>query len=83
MSYEQSNAGMGMVPCKKDCRCDDCKIESQAKEIDGLIELLRQEKVKVEELEGALEKLARLGNEPHYGNSTGNKIAIAALKDGD
>jgi len=27
----------------------------------------------------ALEKLARLGNEPHYGNSKGNDIAIAAL----
>ena len=27
----------------------------------------------------ALEKLARLGNEPHYGNSKGNDIAIKAL----
>ncbi len=36
---------------------------------------------RIEELEGALDKLARLGNEPHYGNSTGNRIAQAALKD--
>jgi len=28
----------------------------------------------------ALEKLARLGNEPLHGNSTGNLIAIQALK---
>ena len=27
----------------------------------------------------ALEKLARLGNEPHYGNSDGNRIAQEAL----
>jgi hypothetical protein len=28
----------------------------------------------------ALERLAKLGNEPHYGNSTGNQIAIDALR---
>lgn len=28
----------------------------------------------------ALQKLARLGNEPHYGNSIGNQIAREALK---
>lgn len=35
-------------------------------------------------LRAALDKLARLGNEPHYGNSVGNDIARAALagKDG-
>ena len=27
----------------------------------------------------ALEKLARLGNEPHYGNSIGNRVAQEAL----
>ena len=32
-------------------------------------------------LEAALDKLARLGNEPHYGNSDGNVIAIAALQE--
>ena len=31
-------------------------------------------------LRDALEKLSRLGNEPHLGNSEGNKIAQAALK---
>ena len=32
-----------------------------------------------EKLREALERLARLGNEPHYGNSIGNDIARAAL----
>jgi len=32
-------------------------------------------------LREALEKLARLGNGEHYGNSIGNQIAIAALKE--
>ena len=27
MNYEQSNVGPGMVPCKKNCRCNDCTIE--------------------------------------------------------
>ena len=31
--------------------------------------------VQRDELAAALEKLARLGNEPHYGNSIGNQIA--------
>ena len=29
----------------------------------------------------ALDKLARLGNEPHLGNSDGNMIALAALSE--
>lgn len=39
-----------------------------------------------DELAAALEKLARLGNEPHYGNSIGNHIArdvLAKVGDGD
>lgn len=39
-------------------------------------ELLQQR----DELAAALEKLARLGNEPHYGNSIGNQIARDALE---
>ena len=34
---------------------------------------------KVKRYELALDKLARLGNEPHYGNSVGNVIAKQAL----
>ena len=36
---------------------------------------------RIEKLERALDKLARLGNEPHFGNSTGNTIARQALAD--
>ena len=32
-----------------------------------------------DELRAALEKLARLGNDPHYGNSIGNQLARDAL----
>lgn len=35
---------------------------------------------RVAELEGGLERLARLGAEPYYGNSDGNMIARAALE---
>ena len=41
-------------------------------------ELRRLHEVNAELVE-ALEKLARLGNEPLYGNSIGNQIAQAAL----
>jgi ubiquinone biosynthesis protein UbiJ len=35
----------------------------------------------IERLRAALDRLARLGNEPHYGNSVGNEIAREALKE--
>lgn len=35
---------------------------------------------RIERLNAALDQLARLGNEPDYGNSVGNTIAIGALK---
>jgi uncharacterized Zn finger protein (UPF0148 family) len=52
------------------------KISHEADELEHKCNRLeRQQKVLVE----ALEKLARLGNGEHYGNSEGNCIAIAAL----
>ncbi len=36
---------------------------------------------RIEQFEVVLDKLARLGNEPHYGNSHGNTIARKALDD--
>jgi len=36
-----------------------------------------------QELLAALEKLARLGNGEHYGNSDGNMIALAAIAKGE
>lgn len=39
-----------------------------------------ESEAEIRRLREALEKLARLGNEPLLGNSIGNDIAIAALK---
>jgi hypothetical protein len=41
--------------------------------------LLMEAADEIERLRAVLEKLARLGAEPHYGNSVGNVIARAAL----
>ena len=49
---------------------------------DVAAELRRLHEVNTELL-GALEKLARLGNGEHYGNSDGNMIARAAIAKGD
>jgi hypothetical protein len=38
-------------------------------------------RAEVERLRAVLKKLARLGNEPYYGNSEGNMIARNALKE--
>ena len=46
-----------------------------------LIERAEKAEAEVERLREALEKLARLGNGPHYGNSEGNMIARNALKE--
>ena len=76
--------------------CECCEIETDC--IDGLClscstyihhleknqkNLLSQLRTENEQLKEALEKLARLGNEPHLGNSEGNVIAQQALKDCD
>jgi hypothetical protein len=39
MNYEQSNVGLGMVPCRKGCRCDECTIERLTAEIRQTEEL--------------------------------------------
>jgi len=49
--------------------------------LSELVERAEKAEAEVERLRAALEKLARLGNEPHYGNSDGNMIARAALKE--
>ena len=36
MNYEQSNVGLGMVPHKRNCRCDECRIEKQQRRIRKL-----------------------------------------------
>jgi hypothetical protein len=50
--------------------------------LDAAAELRRLHAVN-QELLAALEKLARLGNGDHYGNSEGNMIARAAIDKAD
>ena len=50
--------------------------------IEAATELRRLHAVN-QELLAALEKLARLGNGEHYGNSDGNMIARAAIAKGE
>ena len=47
---------------------------------DTAIRIIKQLKTEIEKYEIALNKLARLGNEPELGNSDGNIIAQQALK---
>jgi len=46
---------------------------------ESLMDAAGRHLARIVELEAALDKLARLGNEPNYGNSTGNVIARRAL----
>ena len=57
------------------------EIESARLQLISFKEALRAEEDKVARLREALDRLARLGNEPEYGNSIGNQIARAALND--
>jgi hypothetical protein len=33
MNYEQSNVGLGMVPHRASCRCDECRVERLEREL--------------------------------------------------
>lgn len=50
------------------------------RELSEVLEDLRQVRVDKERYGAALDRLARLGNEPRYGNSKGNQIALEALR---
>jgi hypothetical protein len=49
------------------------------KDVNDFLDIRRKDAKRNAELEAALDKLARLGNEPDYGNSRGNEIAREAL----
>ena len=59
MNYEQSNVGMGMVPHKKSCRCNECEIErltaDNAKLLAVIDKALDEEYIPNEWLQAALE----------------------------
>ncbi len=60
----------------------DCGEISYSGMCQAAAELRRLHEVN-QELLAALEKLARLGNGEHYGNSDGNMIARAAIAKGE
>lgn len=57
----------GLIVAK--CGTGDIEVNDNARLIAAVPDLLE-----------ALEKLAKLGNEPYYGNSIGNEIALDALR---
>ena len=69
--------------------CIHCPNQEAADEIESLnahVAVLESDDhewylqaARIKVLEDVLDKLARLGNEPHYGNSDGNMIARAAI----
>lgn len=76
MSEQQCNHEWVVFDEDKLC-CGNCPAESSIADLQSQITQLQAEN---EVFRNALNKLARLGNEPHYGNSKGNEIAIAALR---
>ena len=62
-----------------------CEVRSEllldaAAEVERLTRERDEARAEVERLSAALDRLARLGNEPNYGNSFGNVIARKALE---
>ncbi len=60
---------------------DEEKWEARAISLRQCANECERQAERIEQLEAAMDKLARLGNEPHYGNSDGNTIARKALED--
>ncbi len=63
--------------CEKQPQAENKKLKEEG--LKGNIPLVILDQIK--KFRTALEKLAKLGNEPFFGNSEGNRIAQQALKD--
>ena len=61
MNYEQSNVGPGMVPCKKNCRCDDCTIER----LQARVRVAEQREAELVRLLKRYRHETPLGHQPH------------------
>ena len=60
-----TNVGLGMVPCRKGCRCTDCQLEAKDQRIERLEAKLDKNiharwdaNARIEELEAALRSIA-------------------------
>ena len=70
--------------CADEVRCDmRAEIKRLTAELFTMRNIFHEQDTRIAELEGALDKLARLGNGPDYGNSDGNVIAQQALAKGE
>ena len=57
------------------------RLRTKCKMLHQCVDMRREAANRIVVLEAALDRLSKLGNEPHYGNSTGNVIARIALED--
>lgn len=79
-SYCPICKGVVLADCRHDSIQFSVPMRYQRMEFNAQLQNeVKKLTVQRDELAAALEKLARLGNEPHYGNSIGNQIAIEAL----
>ena len=81
-----TNVGMGMVPCRKGCRCMDCQLEAKDREIeqkdaeiDALVNLVKGQDAEIERLEDVLLEITLM--QPGMGEYNLKATAQAALKD--
>ena len=70
-------------PTAADIEWKSAAINSLASRLDAAQEEIDTQAAEIKRLRDALEVLAKLGNGDHYGNSEGNRIAQAALKEQD
>jgi hypothetical protein len=80
--YDEQRDEYDANPAEYLLKCEERYRESQTEWWRQVNALKENERLRAENarLRAALEQLARLGSEPHYGNSVGNEIARAALE---
>ena len=86
MSNDQSNVGSGMVPCRKTCRCVDCRIEAKDAEIErqkqlnmNMIEEHCQAELRYEERIEKLEKVLEAAKN-YFGTTSTDNLAVRTHK---
>ena len=79
-SYCPICKGVVLADCRHDSSQFSVPMRYQRMEFNAQLQNeVEKLTIQRDELLAALEKLARLGNEPHYGNSIGNQIARDVL----
>ena len=78
-----SNVGLGMVPCRKGCRCDDCTIEHLTAQVKYIQECNGRQYKRITKLEDALLEIANSGVGVHSVWGWLAPFAHKALKETD